>query len=273
MSSDPHTPAEIVAVGRELLTGRTVDSNSAWIAGRLTELGFAVARIVAVDDDPAAVAREIEGARARGAALVVTTGGLGPTLDDRTLAGVAAALGRPLAEHTGALAFVARRYAELAADGSVADAALTPPRRKMAVLPAGAEPVDNPKGSAPGVVVREGGFLLLAVPGVPAEMRAVLEAARPTLEALLAAPARVVEREVGTGSGDESVITVAVERVMEALPGVYLKSLATRFAPGVDLRVRITARAPAADEAEALVAAAADRLARELASLGSPPCR
>src|SRR5437867_8323823 len=88
MSPESGTPTEIVAVGRELLTGRTVDTNSAWIAARLTELGAEVARIVAVDDDPAAIAGEIAAARQRGAALVITTGGLGPTLDDRTLAGV-----------------------------------------------------------------------------------------------------------------------------------------------------------------------------------------
>jgi molybdenum cofactor synthesis domain-containing protein len=267
MSLDSGTPVEIVAVGRELLTGRTVDSNSAWIAARLTDAGAWVARIVVVDDDPAAIAREIAGARERGAALVVTTGGLGPTADDRTLAGVAAAFGRRLAEHPGALAFVARRYAEVAAAGGVADAALTPPRRKMASLPAGGEPVDNAAGTAPGVFLAEGGFALVALPGVPAEMRAVLDAAMPRIRERLGAGGHVAEREVASGSGDESVITVAVERVMEAMPDVHLKSLATTFAPDCDLRVRISVRAADAAAAEARVATAAARLAAELARL------
>src|SRR5207244_4778569 len=99
MSPESGTPTEIVAVGRELLTGRTVDTNSAWIAARLTDLGAAVTRVVAVDDDPAAIAREIAGARERGTALVITTGGLGPTVGDRTLAGLAAAFGRGLGAH------------------------------------------------------------------------------------------------------------------------------------------------------------------------------
>jgi len=267
MSSESGTPTEIVAVGRELLTGRTVDTNSAWIAARLTDLGAFVARIVAVDDDPAAIAREIADARQRGAALVITTGGLGPTLDDRTLAGAAAALERRLVEHPDALAFVARRYAELAAAGAVADAGLTPPRRKMARLPDGAEPVDNAVGTAPGVLLRDGTRVLLALPGVPAEMRAVFDAALPRLRDCLGAPAHVAEREVASGSGDESVITVAVERVMDAVPGVYLKSLATGFAPDCNLRVRITARAATRAEAEARTARAAERLAAELARL------
>jgi molybdenum cofactor synthesis domain-containing protein len=267
MSPDSGTPVELLAVGRELLTGRTVDTNSAWIAARLTDAGALVARIAVVDDEPAAVAREIGAARER-AALVVTTGGLGPTFDDRTLAGVAAALGRRLVEHPGALAFVARRYAELAASAAVADATLTPPRRKMATLPEGAEPVDNPVGTAPGVLVVDGGFALLALPGVPAEMRAVFEAALPRVRERLGAAGHLAEREVATGSGDESVIAVAVARVMDDEPGVYLKSLATAFAPDCDLRVRITARAATAVEAEARVRRAAERLAAELRRLG-----
>jgi len=265
MSPESGTPTEIVAVGRELLTGRTVDTNSAWIAARLTDLGAAVTRVVAVDDDPAAIAREIAGARERGTGLVITTGGLGPTLDDRTLAGVAAAFGRRLVEHGAALDFVARRYAALAAASAVAGAALTPPRRKMACLPEGAEPIDNAVGTAPGVFLSDGAQALLALPGVPAEMRAVFDAALPRLRERLGPPAHVAEREVASGSGDESLITLAVERVMQAVPGVHLKSLATVFAPDCDLRVRLTARAATRAEAEARVARAAERLAAELA--------
>jgi molybdenum cofactor synthesis domain-containing protein len=259
----PGSPVELVAVGRELLTGRIADTNSAWLAERLTDLGATVARIVVVDDDPAAVAAEVGGARSRGAALVVTAGGLGPTLDDRTLAGIAAALGKPLVEHPAAVAFVARRYEELAAAGLVADGALTPPRRKMARLPEGAELVDNAVGTAPGVLVAN----VLALPGVPDEMRAVFAAALPRIRACLGARAFVVERDVQSGSGDESVLAAALERVLEEEPGVYLKSFATTFAPGGDLRIRITARATDRAEAEALVERAASRLAAELARL------
>ena len=267
MSSESGTLTEIVAVGRELLTGRTVDTNSAWIAARLVALGAWVQRIVALDDDPEAVAREIGGARRRGASLVVTSGGLGPTFDDRTLAGVAAALGRPVVEHPAALAFVARRYAELAAAGAVEHGALTPPRRKMAGLPAGAQPIDNAVGTAPGVLLVDGDFTVLALPGVPAEMRAVFEAALPSLGPRLGAPLHVVEQEVATGCGDESVITLAAARTMEVVPGVYLKSLPTQFSAGCDLRVRITARGADRAETEARVACAAAKLAVELARL------
>src|SRR5262245_7581107 len=115
MSPDSATLVEIVAVGRELLTGHTVDTNSAWLAASVVRLGGRVGRITVVDDEVAAIGDALSAACARGAPLIVTTGGLGPTGDDRTLAGLARAFGRPLEEHPAALAFVARRYAELAA--------------------------------------------------------------------------------------------------------------------------------------------------------------
>jgi len=252
---------EIVAVGRELVTGVVADTNSAWLAAQLTALGATVSRIVVVDDDPAAIAHEIRAARG----LVITTGGLGPTLDDRTLAGIAAARGTRLVEHPAAVAFVARRYAELAAAGLVDDAALTPPRRKMARLPEGAEPIDNPVGTAPGVFV-DG---IAALPGVPDEMHAVFAAALPRIRACLGPETYVAERELASGSGDESVLAVALERVTDAFPGVHAKSFATTFAPDCDLRIRITARAADRDAAEALVARAAARLEVELARVRS----
>lgn len=267
MSVETGTPVEIVAVGRELLTGHTVDTNSAWLAARLTALGARVTRIVTVDDDPAAIAHEIGVAQARGAALVVTTGGLGPTDDDRTLVGVSAAVGRSLEEHPAALAFVARRYAELAAEGSVGDAALTPARAKMARLPAGALPLENPVGTAPGVLANAGDFTVVALPGVPAEMRGLFEVALPHVRARLGDARHVAEREVRSGLGDESLLAVAIDQVRAVVPGVHLKSLATAFAPDCDLLVRITASDADAAEAEARVSAAATRLAAEIARL------
>lgn len=267
MTPPPGAPVEIVAVGYELLCGHTVDTNSAWLARRLPGLGGRVTRIVAVDDDPPAIAAELRGARARGAVLAVTTGGLGPTFDDRTLAGVAAAFGRRLTEHPEALAAVARRYAVLAAEGSVDDGGLTPERRKMALLPEGAEMVENAVGTAPGALVVREPFATLALPGVPREMQAVFDAAAPRLAPRLGLPVFLAEREVASGCGDESRLTAIAERVMAVHPSVHLKSLATSFAPDCDLAVRLSATGKTQAEAEGRLAAAADLFLQAMKTL------
>ena len=267
MSPDSVTLVEIVAVGRELLTGHTVDTNSAWLAASLVRLGGRVSRITVVDDEVAAIADALTAACGRAAGLIITTGGLGPTADDRTLAGLAQAFARRLEEHPAALAFVARRYGELAASGAVRDGTLTPSRRKMAALPAGAQPLDNPIGSAPGVLLNAGDHTVIALPGVPAEMRAVFEAATSHVRARLGASSCVAEREIASGLGDESLMAAALERVAAAVPGVHLKSLATTFSPTCDLRIRLTATGGDQAEADARLTQAVEHLAEELARL------
>jgi molybdenum cofactor synthesis domain-containing protein len=266
MSDETGVPVEIVTVGRELVAGHVVDTNAAWLANRLPALGGRVVRIVTVDDDPPAIAREIRHARTSGTPLVVTTGGLGPTFDDRTLAGVAAALGRPLREHPAALSAVARRYAELAGSKAVDDPTLTPARRKQACLPDGADFVDNPVGTAPGVLLATPSVVVCALPGIPAEMRAVFEAAAPRLAARLGAPVFRGVRELASGCGDESRLTALAERVMAAHPGVHVKSLPTEFSPDCDLTIRLTSSAATPGEAEQRVAAAATLLGSLLAA-------
>ena len=88
--------AEIVVVGRELLRGQLKDGNASWIAGELTRRGALVHRITIVDDLERSIMNAVAEARERGVHLIVTTGGLGPAQDDRTLAGVAEALRLPL---------------------------------------------------------------------------------------------------------------------------------------------------------------------------------
>src|SRR5262249_61759576 len=193
--------------------GSTVVAHPAWGGASLVPGGGRGGRIPGADDEVAAIADALTAACGRAASLIVPTGGLGPTADDRTLAGLAQAFGRRLEEHPAALAFVARRYGELAASGAVGDGALTPSRRKMAALPAGAQPLDNPIGSAPGVLLNVGDHTVIALPGVPAEMRAVFEAATSHVRARLGAPAYVAQREIASGLGDESLMAAALERV------------------------------------------------------------
>lgn len=235
---------EIIAIGKEILQGQTLDTNSSWLAKGITALGGMVGRICIPDDDVGAIAGEIETSFNNKAAVIITTGGLGPTFDDKTLAGIAEATGKPLSLNPEALAFVTRRYAEFYDQGFVEDPEITPPREKMAHVPKDSELLANPVGTAPAVLLKTPQGVIFALPGVPKEMHAIFEGeVLPRLTEILG-PEFYWEEGVSTGLGDESVIGEIIEQVMKRVPGVYLKSKATSFGKAVDLEVVITTAGP-----------------------------
>jgi len=150
----------LVTVGDELLVGDTVNTNAAWLGERLTERGASVERVAVVPDRETDIARVVNELRAEHDAVVVT-GGLGPTHDDRTMAGVAAAVGVPVEEHEEAVAWLTDRdgYAR----GDLADGTTN--------LPRGSRLLPNEAGVAPGCVIES----VYVLPGVPEEMRAMFE--------------------------------------------------------------------------------------------------
>jgi nicotinamide-nucleotide amidase len=161
----------LLAVGDELLAGDVQDGNSAWLAAAVRARGHRVVSMEVVGDGAPAVAAAVTRARAAAHVLLVT-GGLGPTADDLTRDGVAAAFGVALEERPGLLA----ELSAWAARAGRASAMLSPGSRRQAALPAGALALPNPYGTAPGFLLRRGAFLLAALPGVPTEMRAMARA-------------------------------------------------------------------------------------------------
>jgi len=250
----------ILAIGREILRGRVQDTNSGTLARRLTGIGHEIIRITSCDDDLVAIVREIRRAAEDGAALIVTTGGLGPTDDDLTLQALAEATGCPLALHPGARDLVAAQYAALARGGAVADGRMTAPREKMAWLPQGATPLPNPVGAAPGVWLEAARMNYVALPGVPAEMQAILEQAVLPILAARVPGAAYAERRIVTQARDESVVAPVLRRLVRELPEVYVKSHPTRF--GSDVRMEVFASTWASDPG-----AVDRRLARALSLL------
>jgi molybdenum cofactor synthesis domain-containing protein len=150
----------VVTVGDELLAGDTVNTNASWLCTRLTDRGVDVERVTTVPDTVADIARVVNEYRADYDAVVVT-GGVGPTHDDVTMAGVAAAVGRNLEPHAGAREWLEEETGYAAAD--LADGTTD--------LPAGARMLPNDAGVAPGAVI-EGIYVL---PGVPDEMEAMFD--------------------------------------------------------------------------------------------------
>ena len=240
-SDSDFVPAEIIAVGRELLSGQTLDTNSSWLARRITALGGRLSRIAVVDDRIEEIVTELRKALRRPKALVITTGGLGPTFDDLTLQAMARATGRELVLDPGALAFVRERYRFFHEQGAVESGRITPKRRKMAILPRGAVFLPNAVGAAPGVKIETKGRVVYALPGVPAEMRWIFE--ETMIEDLKRIFGRrvILEETILTPFNDESKLGALVDRVMKEVPGVYLKSKATAFGRSVRLGLVVTA--------------------------------
>lgn len=160
--------AEIITVGNEILSGRTVNTNASHIARRLVSIGFTIRRITVVMDELDEIKQAFIESLSRKPKLIVSTGGLGPTYDDKTSEGLSLAINRPLELNQKALQMLIEKYSRLGIQ-------LTEERRKMALMPQGSIPVENEAGIAPGIYINYQGIEILATPGVPREMENVLE--------------------------------------------------------------------------------------------------
>ncbi|MCB2096766.1 MAG: competence/damage-inducible protein A [Parvularculaceae bacterium] len=230
--------AAILAIGDELLSGRTRDANIGYLAGWLTERAIALkeARIVA-DDEPAIV-EALNALRAR-YDYVFTSGGIGPTHDDITYAAVAAAFGRKVVEHPMAIGLIRAWYEARGEE-------VTPARRRMALMPAGAELVLNPVTGAPGVKIEN----VFVMAGVPSIFKGMLNAIETALERGVLIHARAV-----TAIGlPESRIAEQILAVQSALNGVTLGSYPI---DGDEKGVTIVARSSTASTADAAIASVA----------------
>ncbi len=165
--TDRQPRVQLLLTGNEIMSGDTVDSNSALIAQRLGELAIGVYRKVTVGDDLALLRQELA-AMTAASDLVIVNGGLGPTIDDLTAEILASVAGVPLEEHPAAVehlrGWCARRNLQLNAANL-----------KQAMLPRGAAVVDNPIGSAVGFEMTLGNCRIICTPGVPGELAAMLD--------------------------------------------------------------------------------------------------
>lgn len=237
---------EIIAVGNELLIGDVLDTNTNWLCRRLTTMGAFVRRAALVRDDEDAIAAEVQGAISRGTDLLFTSGGLGPTDDDRTVAAIAKALNLTLELNEQALQMVAQRYRELYEQGFVDNPEITPPRRKMAILPRGAVPLFNPVGTAPGIWLEVGSTAIVCLPGVPAELKGIFENSLPPYLERVLGKGYYAERVFEATCRDESVLAPFLKQVADKHPEVYLKSKARVF--GEEVRITILLSASGVDK-------------------------
>ncbi len=224
--------AEILATGDEIRSGALVDSNSAYIAGRLEESGVEVVRHNCVGDDLdrlSAVFTEI----GRRADLCAMTGGLGPTEDDLTAEAAAKAAGVSLFLDETALTSIERFF-------KTRNREMSESNRKQAMLPQGAARLDNPIGTAPGFAMRIDRCMFFCLPGVPPEMKRMLqEQVLPRLGSLPGAEPGVARTvTISTYGYPESVAGERVAGFSERFPSLKL-GLRAKFP---EIQIKIYAR-------------------------------
>jgi nicotinamide-nucleotide amidase len=244
--------AEIVTTGTELLLGQIDDTNATYLARQLRDLGIDVFFRTTVGDNEARIAQVLEQALER-ADLVITTGGLGPTVDDVTREAVAQVTGRALVLHQDLLDQIAAFFSQVGA-------AMSENNRRQAHLPEGCIPIENPVGTAPSFIVETKRGTIISLPGVPSEMRYLMGmAVVPYLQGQLERQEVLVTRVLRTVALGESRIDEAIADLeTSANPTVGLSAH-----PG-QTDIRIVAKAPTEAEAEMLVKGFEDSIRQRL---------
>jgi nicotinamide-nucleotide amidase len=238
--------AEIVAVGTELLLGQIVDTNSAHIARLLATVGLDVHFKSTVGDNLERLKATLQTALGR-SEFVITTGGIGPTLDDLTRDAVAEVTGRPLT-------FQPHLYSQIANFFARVGRRVGENNRRQAYIPEGAIPIENPVGTAPGFIVEQEGRAIISVPGVPHEMRYFMDqSVMPYLRAKLGISEIIVSRVLKSVGIGESLVDERLKDLIVEGQNPTIGLLAhTQIG---EVHVRLTAKAESEAEARALNAA------------------
>jgi nicotinamide-nucleotide amidase len=221
---------EIITIGDEILIGQIVDTNSAWMAQQLNELGIRVKQITSISDDKQHIIDALNEAQKR-ADIILITGGLGPTKDDITKHTLAEYFNAKLVLNEEALANVERIFARF-------NRPVTEVNRKQAEVPDNCTIIQNPQGTAPGMHFNINGKHIFCMPGVPFEMKAIMESSvLPYIKANFIGHTLIHENILTVGIG-ESFLATEIEDIENALPShiklAYLPKLG-------QVRMRLTA--------------------------------
>ncbi len=232
--------AEIVTTGTEILLGEIVDTNAAWIAQQLREAGVNLFYKTTVGDNLERIKGVIEAGVQRSDVIIVT-GGLGPTVDDVTRHAIAEATKAPLQMNAAALAQLEERFKRFGSQ-------MTENNKQQALIPQGATVIENPVGTAPGFIVDTGRCSVISLPGVPREMKQLMNDTVLPLLRKRAGGAIIRRRVLRTMGIGESTIDSLVDDLMRmSNPTV---GLAAHMGQA---DVRIAARAESAQIAEAML--------------------
>ncbi len=231
--------AEIVTTGTEILLGEIVDTNAAWIAQHLREIGVNLYYKTTVGDNEPRLRGVLQQALER-SDVVIVTGGLGPTVDDITREAIANATSRRLILHKPTLDALRKRFARWGSQ-------MSENNQRQAYIPEGASIIPNPVGTAPGILVETEQGSIIALPGVPREMKRMMQDS--VLPYLQARSGAVIRRRIlrTVGIGESSIDSRIHDLMHRTNPTV---GLAAHLGQA---DIRITARAATPEEADALL--------------------
>jgi nicotinamide-nucleotide amidase len=244
--------ATILSVGDELISGATVDTNSAWLSQELADRGVRVVRHVTVSDDLAAIAFAI-GQGVADCQLVIITGGLGPTEDDLTRQALAKVMGVKLAEDE-------HSFQRISAFFTAMNRPMTPSNRVQALVPEGGWAIDNECGTAPGLAASVGAAKVYVLPGPPHEMKDMFTR---RVAPLLPPLGQIARRTLHTCGAGESQIG---EKLADLMQRGRNPSVGTTAGSGL-VSVRILAHGETRESAAAMAAAVAAEAAGRLGDL------
>lgn len=221
--------AEIITIGDEILIGQTIDTNSAWLGEHLDASGYQVQQITSISDQPSHIVRALHQALSR-VDLVIITGGLGPTGDDRTKQSLADFFEMPLKKEEAVLENIRRIFGDRGVP-------MLQMNENQAFVPDGCLVLNNPQGTAPGMLFQRDGKVVVSLPGVPYEMKSIAEEhLLPWLRKNLPSEPRVFRMIMTTGYA-ESMLATKLEPWESGLPENF--SLAYLPSPGI-VKLRLT---------------------------------
>lgn len=240
--------AEIVAVGTELLLGEIVNTNAQYLSQELARLGISVHFQTVVGDNPGRLRGALQRAIER-SDIVITTGGLGPTADDLTKETVCELFGLPLVEDAEAKQHLIARFRMFQKDAEI-----TENNYKQILFPREGIILKNNNGTAPGMALRQGGKLVVTLPGPPFEMKAMYqESVKPLL--LEYSDSTIYSRSIEFFGIGESALEARLRPLLDSE-----NPTVAPYAKDGQCRIRVTAKAHTVEEADALIAPMIERI-------------